>query len=415
MSRDELNAAEREELDALDRILAREPVDERHLELAALVESVRAGAPRMDPSFAERLDATLAARGERRARLAGRLSARSLPRFALAGGGLVAAAVAFTIVISSGVLNGRAPTTSNTPARGLSHVQAAKPGLTPKTTVTRGGNSVGAPGAGANAGGTASVGAGGAASTGPVTAVPGTGLPSRAAPTTNYSARASGRLVHRDSTLTLATSPATMQGVADQVVAATEHAGGVVANSNVNIQGVASAASFSLRVPSGRLGPLISTLSALASVRALHQDTQDITGGYNQEQVRLADNVAAHAALLKKLATAATVALQTSIQKQINRLEYRIAAEHRDLARLLTSGHTATLQVDIVPGPATKHSAVGPFTTAFKRGLHALEEILAIALVALAIVLPFALTALALWWGLTVVRQRARERAMRTA
>jgi hypothetical protein len=30
-------------------------------------------------------------------------------------------------------------------------------------------------------------------------------------------------------------------------------------------------------------------------------------------------------------------------------------------------------------------------------------------------VLPFALTALALWWGLTVVRQRARERAMRTA
>jgi len=33
----------------------------------------------------------------------------------------------------------------------------------------------------------------------------------------------------------------------------------------------------------------------------------------------------------------------------------------------------------------------------------------------LAIVLPFALTALALWWGATAVRQRARERAMRTA
>ena len=415
MSRDELNAAEREELVELDRILAREPVDERHLELAALVESVRAGAPRMDPAFAERLDAALAARGARSARLAGRLSARGLPRFALAGGGLVAAAVAFTIVISSGVLSGRAPTVSNGQAQRVLHVQAAKPGLAPQNTVTTGGHSVGAPGAGVNAAGTASGGAGGTSSTGPVTALPGTGLPSTAAPNTNFSAKASGRLVHHDSRLTLATSPATMQGVADQIVAATEHAGGVVANSNVNIQGVASGASFSLRVPSGHLGPLISTLSALASVRALQQDTQDITSGYNQEQVRLADNVAAHAALLKKLATAATVAVQTSIQKQLNRLEARIAAEHRDLSRLLASGHTATLQVDVVPGAGTKHSAVGPFATAFKRGLHALEEILAIALVALAIVLPFALTALALWWGLTVVRQRARERAMRTA
>jgi hypothetical protein len=61
VSRDELNARELEELAALDLILAREPVGEEHLELAALVDSVRAGAPTMAPAFAERLDAQLTA------------------------------------------------------------------------------------------------------------------------------------------------------------------------------------------------------------------------------------------------------------------------------------------------------------------------------------------------------------------
>ena len=62
---------------------------------------------------------------------------------------------------------------------------------------------------------------------------------------------------------------------------------------------------------------------------------------------------------------------------------------------------TATLHVSVIVGAA------------FRRGLHALEEILAIALVALAIALPFALSALAVWWSAATLRQRARERAMR--
>src|ERR1022692_4685139 len=62
VSRDELTASQLAELAALDRILAREPVGEQHLELAALVDSVRAGAPQMDRDFAARLDATIAQR-----------------------------------------------------------------------------------------------------------------------------------------------------------------------------------------------------------------------------------------------------------------------------------------------------------------------------------------------------------------
>jgi len=397
VSRNELSAAEREELDALERIIAREPVGERHLELAALVDSVRAGAPRMDPAFAARLDAEVAERTARRRQrsVTPRLARRpGLRRIALASGGLVAAAVAFTIVISSGVLNGSRHTPSV--ESGLSGTPLIVPRTpsattTPATSRRSGSPTIAAPTAGAGAG------------------------------ASNFAAspalHGAARLVHKDSTLTLATSPATMQGVANRIVAATERTGGVVASSNVAIAGAASHASFTLAVPSGHLDHLIATLSALASVRALNQSTNDITDSYNQEQARLADNAATRSALLAQLATAATAAQQATIQKQLNRLEARIAAEHREIARLENQGHTATLAVAVVAGAsAAKHAAsAGPFTTAFNRGLHALEAILAIALVALAIVLPFALSALALWWGVTSVRQRARERAMRTA
>jgi hypothetical protein len=396
VSRDELNASQLAELAALDRILAREPVGEEHLELAALVDSVRAGAPRMEADFAARLDATIAERvaGSRAPRI--RLPRPSVRRLAFAGGSLVATAVALTIVISSGLLNGgsggvptlRSPTTFvpklATP-NAVAHGRAVAPG-----------------------GATASFGA---------TASP---APAGVSGSSNSAAavapNARGRLVQRDSTLTLATSPATMQGVANQLVAATEQQGGVVESSNVEIQGSASYANFSLAVPSGRLGSLIARLSGLASVRGLTQSTHDITDGYNQETARLADSVAERAALLKQLAVAATAADATSIQHQIDALGHRIAAEHRAIDRLLTEGHTATLQVNIVPGPSTRHSvAAGPLSRAFHQALHALEEILAIALIALAIVLPFALSALALWWAATSLRQRARERAIRTA
>jgi hypothetical protein len=397
VSRDELTASEREELAALDRILAREPVGEQHLELAALVDSVRAGAPRMDPAFAERLDAQIAGRGARRGRrrAGGRVVDRlNFRRLALASGGLVAAAVAFTIVISSGVFAGKTQHGVALGGHPTSGTATLFPAAGPRATSTPQ-----AP-VGTTSGPTVATGQ---------AAVPGANFSTSLAP--------NARLVQRDSTLTLASAPAAMQSVANQIVLATEHQGGVVESSNIAVQGPNSRASFRLQVPSGRLSRLIAAVSSLASVRALNQSTNDITDGYNQEHARLADNVALRAALLKQLAAAPTLTAQATIQKQLNRVEARIAAEHGEIDSLLTRGREATLQVTVLPGAAVKHAAVaaGPFTTAFNRALHALEAILAIALVAFAIVLPFALTALALWWGATSVRQRARERAMRTA
>jgi hypothetical protein len=414
VSRDELNASQLAELAALDRILAREPVDEEHLELAALVDSVRGGAPRMDPAYATRLDEQIGQRLTRDAARRRRFARPSLRQLSLAGGGMVAAAVALTIVISGGLLHGvfggGTQPVRKTPS--FSSAATHAPGIKAVTPAARAGvhstlNRTVAPlGSSPVPQGTTSA-----------TTFSGPAGTSGSAAGPVYGQAGGPRLVARGSSLTLASPPAAMQGVANQIVAATERQGGVVESSNVEIQGPSSYASFALQVPSGRLGRLIGALSALASVRALTQNTHDITDGYNKETALLADRVAERAALLKQLAAATSAEQTANIQRKLSAIEQRISIEHHTIDALLGAGHNATLQVTLVAGAAAKHSKVvaGPLSRAFHDALHALEEILAIALIALAIVLPFALTALAVWWAAASLRQRARDRAISAA
>lgn len=403
MSRDELNASALAELDALDRILAREPVAEEHLELAALVDSVRASATKMTPEF----EATLSERfAHRRGSLQQRPRSRWLGsgRLAFAGGGFVAAAVALTILLSGGVRDalfggGGTPVRVLSPGAGAVHDQ----GLAPR------GGRASSPVLGTpeihNSATTGGVGAGATAH-----------APAAVAPGASFGSNA-GRLVRRGSSLTLASPPSQMQAVANQIVAATEQQGGVVENSSVDVQGPSSYASFSLQVPSGRLAHLIATLSSLASVRALSQSTQDITSPYQRENELLTQRLATLAALRTQLAAAASAADATRLRKQIGELNRRIAIERATIVRLRREASNATLSVQLVVGAAAKKRshAVAPLTRAYHDALHALQEILAIALIVLAILLPFALCALALWWAAATVRQRARERAIRAA
>jgi len=403
VSRDDLSPGARAQLDALDRVLAHEPVGEEHLELAALVDSVRADAPRMEPEFAARLDAAVAQRllHGPRLRRPGRgrglgLRARTL---ALAGGGLVAAAAALAIVISSGLLQGGRTPAPPAPFGAQTHRKAP--------TVALPAVGLGHPAAPTAQNG-AAIDHGPSASTG-TTAT--NGVPAPASP-------GGARLVHRSSELELATPAASMQHVANGVVAQTERAGGVVASSYVNVQGRASRAAFSLRVPSARLSDLIVGLSGLASVRALTQDTNDVTSGYDRVLALLSRRRAERAALERRLGHATTAAQARSIRHRIAILDALIGSDGRSAAAFQGEADSASLHVDIVVGAAPRsaaHGGSGPLDRAARTALHALEELLALALVALAIALPIALCVLALWWGAASLRARARERALRAA
>jgi hypothetical protein len=384
-----MTASARAQLDALDRILAHEHVGEEHLELAALVDSVRAGAPRMEPAFRERLDGEVAARLSRPRRRLPRPTRPRLRLAALGGGGLVAAAVAFAIVISSGVLGGA----GGSPTRVRSD---ALKGFSPAVSTPHGAlatNGTAAPTAG--------------------TAVPNAPVDLHAAP-----AHGSARLVRRNSQLVLAAAAASMQRVANEIVTRTEQRGGVVASSNVSVASAGGGAQFSLQIPSPRLGSLIGALSSLAAVRSLNQATTDVTSTYNGIDARLADHRALAASLRKELASAPTTAQADAIQKKLNGVERRIAAEAQAVASLLGQARTATLNVSVVPAAAAHHhrsGGAGPLADSFNNALHVLVEMLAVALVVLAIALPFALTGLAVAWSAAALRQRSRERAIRAA
>ena len=390
MSRDELSAEALAELEAIDAILAREPVSEEHLELAALVDSVRGDAPKIRPAF----ESELAARFEgRRAGARRRASVGRSGRWAFASGGVVAAAVALTILLSGNVRDGvfGGGGTVRPPAAVHARSGIVEPGLAKPSAESR--NSATAGGVGATA------------------------SPPAPAPNAAFGVN-SGRLVAKGSTLTLATPPFQISSLASRIVAATEAQNGVVEHSNVNVNGGASSyANFTLSVPSGHLGHLIAALSSLASVRALNQSTQDITSPYQSENALVARRQAQLRSLRAQLLVAPTSTAAAALRKQISGVEHRIRIERATIAHLRGEADNATLTVQVVAGAAKKKhaAAVGALTRGFRDALHALQEILAVALIVLAIVLPFAICGLALWWAAWGVRQRARERAIRAA
>ena len=393
MSRSELSPAASAELAALDSILAGEAVEDEHLELAALVDSVRAQSPAIGAASAQRIEARLAeARRPRRGR-----NALARPRVALAGGTAFALVLALAAVLGSGVLGGGtgnsprplAPRSIPAGAGPALHSLARKPaaafGPAVGVTSATGSTAFAAPSA------------------------PATAKATRPLPNTNPG----GRLVARNASLTLATTPGQMQTVADEVVASTVRLGGIVESSNVDVHGMASYASFDLSVPAGKLPALIGALSSLAAVRTLDQGTSDITNNYDAAAATLAEEKAQHAALVRALAAATTLVEQQTIEAKLRALDAKIAASSQRVGLLVSRGHNARVALAIVPAhPAAGAGAGGPVNRALNDALAVLDVVLAIALVALAILLPAGLVFVGLWWSAASLRQRSRERAL---
>ena len=319
MRRSELDPADAAELVALDRILAGEPVDASELELAALVESVRADAPRLGrgrrrpprraPRQAGRDGVRRASGGaarsaghppEDRARVARRRRvggggrrrygrARHRRRRAQFDHDRGGAAGARRLV------DPIAPASAAPPRPPRAHRPAAPPH---------------APA--------------------PAVAVPARRRPADASP-----ARACSSARRRSRS---ATGAASIGQVADEIIAATEQLGGVVQNSNVTEAGNGSLATFSLTVPSASLSELVTTLSRLAHVESLNQSTQDITDSYGRATSRLAADRAERDALFAALARATTPNETTSLDDRIAALDGRIASEQRAVASLRRAG-----------------------------------------------------------------------------
>jgi hypothetical protein len=224
----------------------------------------------------------------------------------------------------------------------------------------------------------------------------------------------SNRLVQRAATLALSTRVATFGAVANDIVADSEQLGAIVQQSDINVQGAQSYATFSLQTPSAGLSALLARLARLASVQSLDTAAQDITDAYGTATDHLAASRRERDGLFAALARATTTGEVASLHDRIDALTGQIGAEERTVASLRHQGNTATVAVTLQPSGASVVVPVrhGRIHDALHTAGDVLTALAAAVIVALAVIAPLALLALAAWAAARAVRRRGRERAL---
>ncbi len=233
-----------------------------------------------------------------------------------------------------------------------------------------------------------------------------------AAPGAEAPGESSGRLQQLDASISLGGGSEGVQVIADRVGELAVAAGGFVESSKVELQhGSVGEATLTLKLPSAKLAGVLARLQRLAPVRAESQSLQDLSGQYNAVGGRLAAARAERSALLRALAKAETAAALESLHQRIAQADGAIAADEREQASI---SHTASqAQVEVSVLGETAHASGG---LTLGRGLddagHILVVALAVALIALAVLVPLALLLGALTIGVRGWRRQQRERAL---
>ncbi len=412
--RDHLTPEQERELDALDRALAGEPVEQDLRSLEELAGDVRATAPAMRPAFAIRLEHDVRegfpVQSERpplhaRSRPARRRTPWLLP----AAGSLAAAAIALVVVFAGVPSGGGAPTSSDERA-GAALERPPEPGA-----------------AGADAGGPAAEGARPAAaatderSAAPAGAGSGSiapGVPPLAVPNPAAAVGdpAAARRVQRGASLVLQTEGAAFDAATAQVSQVVERFDGVVASSQVNVsdQGGATG-TFDLRIPTGKLDSALAALARLGRVTERNQSLVDVTGSYSSTRERLTDARAERRGLLRSLERATTQGRIDSLKARLRSVAGRITSLERQLASLRRRSNLATVSLVVRAaddGPAAGGGGAWTPRDAARDALRVLEVVAGIALVGLAVLLPLGLLVAAAVLTARLGRRRRREAAL---
>jgi hypothetical protein len=390
-------------LDAIDAVLAGEPVGAEYAELAEIALLLTAERPQARPGFAESMDERVGRRFAAVAPPATKKPRRRRPSAGMweAAGAMVAGvAVIVGIALVAGGQNGSSSSSSSTSA-GVALSSAPSPSSSS---------------AGSSAGAARSIAAQKSPANAPAaTTASGSAAPSLHPPTT-------GRKVVQSAQLQLAAAPNRIDAVAQEVYNVIGDLNGIVEHSTVTqTQGLDGSAEFQLSVPSASLGQAMSRLSSLqyASVLSRTDASQDITDTYGAAQRALSDARALRTSLLKQLASVSTTEQIDSLKAQIRDAEASISSDEATLARLNRQVGFSQLGLDInaqpAPPPAPHHS--GGF--GIGRAAHDAGRVLTVAagvgLIALAGLTPVALIAALLWWVGSAVRRRRREQALDSA
>ena len=387
-------------LDAIDAVLAGEPVDARHADLAEIALLLSSERPEIPTAFAQSMDQRLARRFAPAPAKVSRRRRWPSAGFWEATGALTAAvALLAAIVVVAGRGHGASSASTSSAAATAASTSASRPPA---------GRSASTPRSSASSG----------AASQPAL-VPPAGQSSSPSGSPPLQPPTSGRKVVQGAQLSLAAPPNRIEDVAQQVYDVIGGLNGIVENSTVTQTGGPDGyAEFQLSVPNASLGQAMSRLSSLnyAAVLSRTDQSQDITDAYGAAQRRLADARALRTSLLQQLASATTTEQVDSLKAQIHDAEASISSDQATLARMDQQVNFSQLSLEITARSTPAPVSHGGGGFGIGRAAHDAGRVLTVAagvaLIALAALTPIALVVALGWWIGSAVKRRRREQAL---
>jgi hypothetical protein len=392
--RDPLSPEEARELDALDVALAGDRVDADLLELAQLVEDVRATAPQMSPGFAASLEHRVAEGFPPTDEHPAPRRPRRWIVFLPAAGVLAAALLALVVVLG------------NSGSSEDAHVAALAPPTAPEALPKA------AQAAPREADATSSSG-----SAAPAPAADQAGRRSSAAPAPAAAPGSAERKVQRSADLVLQVPTSKFESTSDGVIRTVDRFDGIVASSTIaSDDSTGGEATFALRIPTERLDDALAALSKLGHVSQRSQNLVDITGAFTSVEDRLSDARAERRGLLRALGRASTQQQIDSLRARLRIVRSQIARLNGDLEALRRRADLSSVSVTVRGGGDAEEVGTGgggwsPGDAA-RDAVRVLEVIAGVLLIALAIAVPLALLGLVGAFGARAARRRRRESAL---
>jgi hypothetical protein len=195
----------------------------------------------------------------------------------------------------------------------------------------------------------------------------------------------------------------------------TDGAGGFVASSSV-ASGEGSGGSFELRIPGARLNKALADLSRLSEVRERTQSSRDITAETVSARERLREARREREGLLRALANATTLNETEAVKARLRSVNREIAVARQSLRTVVNRASYANVSVSLIEdrGGAAAPIDDGRWTPgdALEDAVRVLEVAAGIAVIVLAILLPFALLGVLAAFAARLLGHRRRERAL---
>lgn len=220
------------------------------------------------------------------------------------------------------------------------------------------------------------------------------------------------RSVERRTALELEAGSDDFADVSDGVLRIADDAGAIVQRSRVTETDGRGRATFDLRVPASRLDDVLAELSELAHVTSRRASSEDITAPTVAARDRLADAQDERAALLRALGRASSTSEATALRARLREARRRIARAERDVRRLVARADRARLDVTVTSTGRPSEGGAWTPADALSDAGRVLEVAAGFAVVAGAVLVPFALLGALAAAAARLTRRRRREAAL---